>query len=152
MKMTAILIPIYAAVESWAKPYGGRVTLSDDPKSALDLMCSAKGFTCALFWQADQLSILDTDFIGNNMCQGDIGIALFRPPELGVRGNDIPKILELVDELRTVVTGMDLPGLVDRAPTYSSMRVLTTEEGQLLHGYGLVFKVSYTHEVKENKR
>lgn len=148
MKIIEIINPLVSSIQSWAATYGGRVTLADDPRQAMDLMSAATGFTLAIFWQGDRKSPMQEDFVGNTFCEGDIGIAVFKQPGLKIRGNDLPALLDLVDQVRKHVTSIAITGLLEDFPSYDSMRVLTTESGQMLHGYGLIFKVTYTHDTK----
>ncbi len=137
-------------LQEWAQAQGGRLTLAESPRAALDVLLSGQpvsGFSAALFFEGDRSQ---AEYVGDTQTEGTLTVALLRHPGLQaekmqshIKGGSRPALLTIIDGLRRFVRETEFEFLPNGILEYESARYLQLEEGAMANGYALTYQFTY---------
>lgn len=153
--LAALMGAIADDLAAWAQTAGGRLTLAESPRAALDTLASGvpgHGFSAALFFEGDRTA---AEHPRDAQCTGTLTVALLRHPGLTadrmashIRDGQRPALLAIIDSLRAHVAATAFSGLPSGILEYQSCRYLQLQDGALANGYALSYQFTYFHHLE----
>lgn len=151
--LAGLLSTIATDLDQWARGNGGKLTLAESPRAALDTLLSGAhaGFSAALFFEGDQSQ---AEHPRDAQCRGLLTCAVLRHPGLQsermashIRDGVRPALLSIIDSLRSHVAATVYPGLPSGILEYESSRYLQLQDGAMANGYALTWGFTYFYQL-----
>ena len=154
MPLATLMCAFADDLAAWAQGIGGRLTLAESPRAALDTLVSgvpASGFSAALFFESD---ISQAEHPADAQCRGTLSVAILRHPGLQadrmashIRDGQRPALLTIIDSLRAHIAATTFSGLPSGILEYASCRYLQLADGTMANGYALTYAFTYFHHL-----
>lgn len=151
--LAGILVAVADDLAAWAQALGGRLTLAESPRAALDVLTAGTpgGFSAAMFFESDQSQ---AEHPRDAQCRGQLTVAIMRNPGLTVdrmashiRDGQRPALWTIIDSLRAHVAAVEFEQLPSGILEYQSCRYLQLQDGALANGYALTWAFTYFHNL-----